>query len=774
MSIRFRCAHCRRALAVAARQAGHSMRCPRCKEEIVVPAASNLAPPERNSATTARVPEKTTRSKVVAPPTSFNPAEDSSAVLVKRRNLSSRYALVAVAVGCFMFVAAGGTAIGGWAAWRHFAVGHEAQFDESSEDGDETRLTDATPTAKTLDSENPADEVPNIDQPAPGTPEEEKKEESPKPDLPSVKPAPEKARPAAADKVVIKRRTDVLEEDLRKELQWSPEISMTADDIPHVADAFLTRVYTANKEQKGVNLEPTYIQARLSEFKTLPYRRGYSHLIESKAKGELQTLGRELHLLLDRLAAREEDYRPNAVKLGEFLKAEKGRDNKPTWMRPEAVPTLQQVLGHEDLGVRLLLVDLLTRIEGRAAGLALVQHAVFDVSPEVRDAAIKGLDARPREQYRSGLVAALRYPWAPAANHAAEALVALKDADAAPLLVKLLKEPDPSAPVVKKDGLWKREVVRINHQDNCLACHPPAWLGNDPVQRVVPGFTVVNNRKVVPTSSLAPAAQTVIETGGVVKVPSIKPADGNPKYGNGPRIVTTSATALTVRGDITYLRQDFSMQQPVRVPGAGQTIDMRFDYVVRFRPLTDKQTHEWKTQTHRPAEYEQREAVLFALRGLTGQDAGPSTEAWEKLYPQSEFESLAADLTTALVGASDFQKPTVTKKLRDGKGEENTAALAQAIPQLSGVFQEKARAALVERLKRMSVKALRDKLADENHEIRRAAATASGSKEEAAALIPDLTALTADPDEAVAEAAAAAIKALRAREGKSEDDGDSY
>jgi hypothetical protein len=41
---------------------------------------------------------------------------------------------------------------------------------------------------------------------------------------------------------------------------------------------------------------------------------------------------------------------------------------------------------------------------------------------------------------------------------------------------------------------------------------------------------------------------------------------------------------------------------------------------------------------------------------------------------------LVADLTTALVGAPDYQKLAVTKALRDGKGAEYTAALAQAIP----------------------------------------------------------------------------------------------
>src|SRR5205823_6215786 len=131
---------------------------------------------------------------------------------------------------------------------------------------------------------------------------------------------------------------------------------------------------------------------------------------------------------------------------------------------------------------------------GRASELALVQHAVFDLSSEVRGAAIAALDSRPREQFRSALVAALRYPWAPAADHAAEALEALKDREAAPLLVHLLKEPDPSAPVVKKDRLWKRELVRLNHTENCLVCHAPAVDGTEPVQGAVPGFALVNQK----------------------------------------------------------------------------------------------------------------------------------------------------------------------------------------------------------------------------------------------------------------------------------------
>jgi HEAT repeat protein len=113
----------------------------------------------------------------------------------------------------------------------------------------------------------------------------------------------------------------------------------------------------------------------------------------------------------------------------------------------------------------------------------------------------------------------------------------------------------------------------------------------------------------------------------------------------------------------------------------------------------------------------------------------------------------------------------VIKKLRDAKGVAYTEALAQAIPQLAEAYQPKARAALVERMKRMSRATLRDKLADENREIRLAAASVAGSKEESA-LIPELTALLDDAEPAVAEAAQAALKGLRTREPGSGGEGD--
>jgi hypothetical protein len=464
------------------------------------------------------------------------------------------------------------------------------------------------------------------------------------------------------------------------------------------------------------------------ELKTLPFRRGRANRLDATATRELDSLGQELHLLLDRLKATSGEEQPSTILLGEFMKLETRRDKKATWLRPESVPTLTQVLGHEYLQLRLLQVELLTRIKGRAASRALAQRAIFDLSPEVRESAILSLDSRPREEYRSALVEALRYPWAPAADHAAEALVALKDSGALPLIARLLKEPDPTAPVARRDGLWKHEVVRINHVNNCMTCHAPSTSRSDPVVGVVPGFAAV-------------------KTGEYY-------GRGNPTS-----IPGLTDMSLKVRGDITYLRQDFSIQQPVRVQPTAQTVNLRFDYIVRFRPLTEKQAREWKAQAKRPDTYEQREAVLFALRELTGQDAGATAEAWEKLYPLSDFESWTIELTNALVNAPDLQKAAVIKNLRDAKGGAHTEALAQAIPQLEGKYQEKARAALVERMARMTAATLRDKLAEENPETRRAAASAVARKEEAS-LIPDLTELLDDPEPAVAEAAQASLKAL--------------
>ena len=63
----------------------------------------------------------------------------------------------------------------------------------------------------------------------------------------------------------------------------------------------------------------------------------------------------------------------------------------------------------------------------------------------MQEAAARQLLARPRVDYRPVLLAGLRYPWLPVAQHARETLVFVKDVEAVPQLKKLLAYPDPTA-----------------------------------------------------------------------------------------------------------------------------------------------------------------------------------------------------------------------------------------------------------------------------------------------------------------------------------------
>jgi DNA-directed RNA polymerase subunit RPC12/RpoP len=49
MPIRFRCAHCTQLMSVASRKAGHVVRCPKCKGELIVPTPPTPTPPERDA-----------------------------------------------------------------------------------------------------------------------------------------------------------------------------------------------------------------------------------------------------------------------------------------------------------------------------------------------------------------------------------------------------------------------------------------------------------------------------------------------------------------------------------------------------------------------------------------------------------------------------------------------------------------------------------------------------------------------------------------------------
>jgi hypothetical protein len=61
----------------------------------------------------------------------------------------------------------------------------------------------------------------------------------------------------------------------------------------------------------------------------------------------------------------------------------------------------------------------------------------------------------------------------------------------------------------------------------------------------------------------------------------------------------------------------------------------RYDYLIRLRELTAAEAKQYgrldKSSTDQGVNYPQRNAVLFALRELSGKDAGTTAAAWKKL-----------------------------------------------------------------------------------------------------------------------------------------------
>ncbi len=127
-----------------------------------------------------------------------------------------------------------------------------------------------------------------------------------------------------------------------------------------------------------------------------------------------------------------------------------------------------------------------------------------------------------------------------------------------------------------------------------------------------------------------------------------------------------------------------------------------------------------------------------------------------------ELQTVSKDtthLSDELVDATGDEQKLILERLREAKGSEFTEALAQAIPKLSEDFQAEAREALTRRLTRLTATALRDKLQDDNLEVRCAAALACGRKI-AKTHIADLLQLLDDPEMDVVVSARVALTEL--------------
>jgi hypothetical protein len=416
----------------------------------------------------------------------------------------------------------------------------------------------------------------------------------------------------------FKRRDWLSADELSRQLLAMPELDL--DAVPGTSIRILAATRPANPTFTHPVLEPLLKRADLHG---LPLAMGADCQLGKESSENLQVLSRKLRQHMSQsLPSDRTDTRLNADVLRQRL-VTAPRD----WRQEDALPTLVQMLQAEDRPIRLLLVELLAKIKGRAATAALAQRALFDLSADVREAAVRALCERPRDEYRRLLLDGLRYPWPPAADHAAEALVALADRDAVPQLTALLSEPDPADPVSRKyrpldlakvstrpwakevrdlslvtlderhDGTPRtslldepnnvlrpinagpaavyavREVVRVNHLRNCLLCHAPATSLTDSVRGLVP----------VPGQPLPPPFST-------------------PYY--------EGQNGIFVRADVTYIRQDFSVPQPVARAGNWPAYQ-RYDYLVRTRYPTEVEMR-WKESAPSP----QREAVRWALGEL--------------------------------------------------------------------------------------------------------------------------------------------------------------
>jgi hypothetical protein len=266
------------------------------------------------------------------------------------------------------------------------------------------------------------------------------------------------------------------------------------------------------------------------------------------------------------------------------------------------IAALMQVLAPEAASLRLGLVKYLSAVAHVEATRALARLAIFSAEEEVRRAAVDCLKVRRERDYTDIVLAGLRYPWPAVARHAADAVIKLERTDLVPQLVALLDEPDPRAPALQevneKQVPVVRELVRINHHQNCLLCHAP---GN--------------------TGAVSPETLTA-------EVPI--PGQPLPSPGEGYR---NTSPDLVVRIDVTYLRQDFSAYLPVADANPWPEMQ-RFDFLARTRVLSEDEAASYRKalgneEPGRPSPYHR--AVLAALRELTGLDAEPTAAGWRRL-----------------------------------------------------------------------------------------------------------------------------------------------
>ncbi|MBX9626508.1 MAG: HEAT repeat domain-containing protein, partial [Gemmataceae bacterium] len=374
-------------------------------------------------------------------------------------------------------------------------------------------------------------------------------------------------------------------DELDRELQTRREVALDTPAHPNTS-ANLYADGIARRAAGAVYGGPAVAAKGRDDLAGLGFKVGADAVLSKDKAEALDALSKRLRAEVQKcIPADKSDPRPDPDKLHAALLAD-GKDGR--WAKPEAVPCVQQMLQAEGRDVRRVSVELLRGIPDPAATDALVRWAVFDLDPANRAAAVDALRARDRATVVAKLVVLLRYPWARAAEHAAEALVALDAKEAVPDLAALLPLPAPDEPgpagLSGESRTFRRELVRVNHARNCLMCHAPSAATTDLVRGAIPD----------PSRPIAPPV-----TPGY--------------YGEGSRFVTASAT---------YLWQDFSAALPVKDHGPWPA-HQRYDFLVAVRPAKPGEA------SAEAGAY--RAAVLWALRELSGENRGDTAEAWAVL-----------------------------------------------------------------------------------------------------------------------------------------------
>ena len=408
---------------------------------------------------------------------------------------------------------------------------------------------------------------------------------------------------AKADEFEMKRRSEATDEELRKQLIQVPEFGLDQPKALFLYQSLnlaLTKGVTLPAGKKNIvpltpavpDVGPRFAAQLNASMKTLPWRSDLDCQLGREAAESLHALSLKLRAYL-RDATPADDIRPDPDKLRSVLNGSSigrvgSKGKAEEWKKPDAVPALMQLLQAENLAIRQVLVEALTQIEGKEAGAALAQRAVFDLSFPIRKKAVEALTTRPTQEYQKTLLDALRYPWSPVASNAAEALATLKPQAAVEGLILMLKEPDPRHPFSDKQTTSIRELVKINHLSNCMVCHAPSLAKDDLVR-------------------------------GNVPIPGQEP----------PKVYYQTQNGIFVRADTTFLKQDFSVMQPVINSGTWRG-NQRFDYLVRTRSATATEILRAKGKDSQTGQ-EYADAVHFALKAITGRDEGKTYESWQPL-----------------------------------------------------------------------------------------------------------------------------------------------